>query len=162
VTGTTSIIARRDAAADTAILNVTNNPNTLTVAPKPMAIKSVSDTLARRPSRSTPRAIRSRVPRSTGAPSTRPSRRRRGGTRHRRRRGQHPDRGTTAIAGATDQLTVKVTNDAAIVSIIPTNATLASINDTLANFPVNFRNSKGVVLPRTAVIWKSEDRASPR
>src|SRR6185437_1597457 len=56
-----------------------------------------------------------------------------------------------------DTTTVNVSNAPDFINIIPASVTLASINDTLSNYPVDFKNALGAALLRTAVKWSSED-----
>jgi len=157
-TGTVVVRARSDAQIDSVIVVITNDPDRVTLTPNPLDLRSLDET-----QQMTATVTNAAGTTLTGVPVTWAS-------RDSAIAQPQPTQGliraravgVTRIVVATptgrsDSVTVRVTNAPDTVNIIPTVLTLASIGDVDGTFAVDFKNARGVALPRTAVNWSSQD-----
>jgi adhesin/invasin len=159
--GSTSIIASYPNRADTVAMTVTNDPDTVSVTPEQIGILSLEDTVAA-----------SAVVRNANRDVL-------GVTVNWRSlnaaiaevladgRVVGKAVGSTFVIGETvnakaDTSAVVVTNHPDLVDILPTAVTLASVGDTLPPIGFDFRNGRGVALPRSSVIWSSANESVAR
>ncbi len=157
-TGTTRMVASRDQVADSITITVTNDPATVTLTPDTLYIRSVNDVkrftsivvrnakgdaLVNIPitwSSADPTIVDARADSSMRAVAV----------------------GATNVTartpnGRTATSRVVVTNAPAFLDILPANATMASVGDTILNIAVDFRNGLGASLPRSSASWSSSD-----
>lgn len=157
-TGTVVVRARSDAQIDSVIVVITNDPDRVTLTPNPLDLRSLDET-----QQMTATVTNAAGTTLTGIPVTWAS-------RDSAIAQPQPTQGliraravgVTRIVVATpngrsDSVTVRVTNAPDTVNIIPTDLTLPSIGDVDGTFAVDFKNARGVALPRTAVNWSSQD-----
>ena len=156
-TDTVIVRASADQQADSVIVIVTNDAAAVTLAPKPFELKSLDE------SRQMTATVTNTAGAAMSVPVTWASRdssivQPQATPGLLLARGVGETRIVVSTAnGRMDSVLVRVTNAPDTVNIIPTTLTLASVGDTDGTFAVDFKNARGVALPRTAVNWSSQD-----
>jgi adhesin/invasin len=156
-TGTVVVRARADQQMDSVIVVVTNDPAIVTLTPKPLELRSLDET----------QTLTATITNTAGTPLTgtvtwisrdssvaqpQPS----PGVILARAVGQTRIVATTTN-GRSDSVTVRVTNAPDTVNIVPGSIVFPNVGDVDGTFAVDFKNARGVALPRDAVNWSSQD-----
>lgn len=153
--GTGQVLAFLDGVADTATVLVQNMPVSIEVLPATLTLTSLADT-----TRLTATVRNARADTIPAAPVS-------WTTPDAPVAGVLPDGRVIALAigfarvigwigDLRDTSLISVTDAPATVAILPTADTLASIGDSVVP-AADVRNARGAVLPRTSVIWSSDD-----
>ena len=154
--GTAQIVATIDGGADTVFVNVGNAPSQLVLLPPAVSMTSVFDTLQ----------LAVQAYNSLGAPvsteislrSTDSSIVRLIGNARIEARSVGSARIIATAGPLADTTIVTVTNDPVVVSMPATDVALVYIGE-LASPAITIRNARGDDLPRTAVVWRTDDPA---
>jgi hypothetical protein len=154
--GTAQIVAAIDGGADTVFVNVANAVAQLVLTPPTLTMTSVFDTaqlaVAAYNSRGSP------VLTEVTWRSTDPAIVAIGPNSRIEARGVGTARIIASSGALADTTVVTVTNNPAIIDIAETDVSLSFVNQT-ASPTINIRNTRGDVLPRTAVTWRADDPA---
>jgi adhesin/invasin len=157
-TGAVKIAARADQQTDTVVVVITNDPAAIVVSPKPFALRSLDETgtltatVTNAAGTPLTGVAKTWVSRDSAIVEPQPQE----GVIRARSIGETRIVVTTAN-GRADSVTVRVTNAPDTVRIIPDTITLASVGDVNSTYAVDFKNGRGVALPKSSVTWSSAD-----